>query len=282
MNCIFSVDVEDWYHILDLPCTPRLEEWIKMPSRVERNFIHMLDIFEEHSVHVTCFFLGWIAENYPHLVKDAHKRGHDIASHGYSHELVYKMSIKEFTEDARKAKLIIEDIVGADVLGFRATGFSVTEQTPWFFESIASVGYKYDSSIFPGSRGHGGIMTNQLAPYKIDNNSDSIIEFPITLKKVFGKPICFFGGGYLRLFPFQIIKHMTKMVLNEGRPVVFYIHPREIDNEQPRLPMNLSRKFKSYINLKSTEAKIRNIFASFEFLTFKDYIQKYPIESRAK
>lgn len=282
MNCIFSVDVEDWFHILDVPSTPGLIEWSKMPSRVERNFIRLLDIFEEHSVHVTCFFLGWIAEKYPHLVREAHKRGHDIASHSYSHELVYKMSIKDFTEDARKAKLIIEDIVGVEVLGFRATGFSVTEQTPWFFECIASVGYKYDSSIFPGSRAHGGMRTNRLAPYRIDINSDWITEFPISLKKVFGIPICFFGGGYLRLFPLQVIKHMARRVLNEGRPVVFYVHPRDIDPEQPRLPMNLMRKFKSYINLEGTEAKIRNILDSFEFLTFKDYIQRYPVEARVE
>ncbi len=272
MKCIFSVDVEDWFHILDLPSTPKISEWGSLPSHIEKNVKKLLDIFSEKNVHVTCFFLGWVAEKFPHLVKEASDRGHEIASHGYSHTLVYEMTEQEFSQDAVKSKDIIENITGQAVYGYRSAGFSATEDTIWFFDKLIEAGYRYDSSVFPGPRGHGGLKTDNYAPYLVTSNSGQIIEFPITVTKVFGKPLCFFGGGYLRLYPYFLIKKMTLKILKEDRPVNFYIHPREINPTHPRLTMNVKRRFKSYVNLRTTEKKVKKILDEFEVTTFKRFI----------
>ncbi len=272
MDCIFSVDVEDWFHILDLPSAPKISAWDSLPSYVEKNFRKLLDIFSEKKVNVTCFFLGWVAEKYPHLAREASNRGHEIASHGYSHKLVYEMTAQEFYRDAVKSKDIIENIIGRPIFGYRSAGFSTTENTPWFFDKLIDAGYHYDSSVFPAPRGHGGLKTAHYAPYLIRNKSRKIIEFPITVTKIFGTPLCFFGGGYLRLSPYVIIRKMALKVLNENRPVIFYIHPREIDSNHPRLSMGTKRKFKSYVNLKKTEGKIIKILDEFEITTFEKFI----------
>lgn len=276
LKCIFSVDVEDWFHILDVPSAPPLAKWDSLPSRVEKNFMGLLDLFREKNALVTCFFLGWVARQYPHLVREAASRGHEIASHGYSHELVYRLKPQEFLKDAIESKRILEDLIGKSVRGYRSSGFSVTEDTPWFFEMLVEAGYRYDSSVFPVRRGHGGFKTAPLAPYLVPGCRSSLIEFPITVEKVLGMPMCFFGGGYLRLFPYGLIRRMTYRVLSEGRPVVFYVHPREIDPEHPRLPMGALRKFKSYVNLASTEGKIRRLTSEFEITTFETLIRENP------
>jgi polysaccharide deacetylase family protein (PEP-CTERM system associated) len=271
---IFSVDVEDWFHILDVPSVPAIAAWGSLPSRVEKNFFRLLDIFSEKNVQVTCFFLGWIAERFPHLVKEAANRGHEVASHGYGHCLVYEQSREEFYADVRRARLMLEDIAGGSVIGYRAPGFSTTEQTPWFFDALAEAGYQYDSSVFPAPRGHGGMKQGRRDPHPVGDNG-SLFEVPITVADLLGKPVCFFGGGYLRLFPYWLVRRMAHQVLAEGRPVVFYIHPREVDPAHPRLPMNRTRRFKSYVNLDTTETKVRHILQDFPVTTFKNVISNY-------
>lgn len=278
MECIFSVDIEDWYHISGLPNTPELTQWQSFSPRVEINFMKLLDIFSRKNVHVTCFFLGWVAKKFPHLVKEAFVRGHEIASHGYSHKLAYQMSENDFLEDVRKAKKIIEDISAKAVLGYRAPAFSVTKDTPWFFDKLTEAGYLYDSSVFPAPRAFGGLETSKYSPYMINNNSARIIEFPITAIEVFGKPLCFFGGGYLRLTPYFLIKNIGSRVLKEKRPIIFYIHPREIDPDQPRLAMSMQRRFNTYVNLKTTLNKIIKILDQFEITTFAKFIEDYQID----
>ena len=271
---IFSVDVEDWFHILDLPTTPNLDEWAHLPSRVEKNFLRLLDIFSEAKVHVTCFFLGWIGERFPWLVREAADRQHEIASHGYAHRLVYSCQPNEFREDAVRARRILEDVVGMPVFGYRSAGFSVTEKSPWFFDELLSAGYRYDSSVFPATRSHGGLTNAERAPHRVSVRNGTLTEVPITVSDLAGKSMCFFGGGYLRLFPYSLIKRMTKKVLKEGRPVVFYIHPREIDPNHPRLRMGKMRQFKSYVNLQTTEPKIRQVLQQFPTTTFINYLRE--------
>lgn len=271
-KCVFSVDVEDWFHILDLPSTPDLNEWNSLPSRVERNFLRLLEIFEERDVHVTCFFLGWVAERFPHLVRDAVRHGHEIASHGYAHRLVYQMTPEAFAQDAMRSKAILEDLSGRPVWGYRSAGFSVINGTEWFFDKLIETGYVYDSSVFPAGRGHGGMDGASRKPHRIERASGSLFEFPVTVASVLGKPVCFFGGGYLRFFPYPTIRTMTRRVLKESRPVIFYVHPREIDPEHPRLAMNWRRGFKSYINLKSTLPKIEQLLADFQITSFERLI----------
>jgi len=272
---IFSVDVEDWFHILDDPSVPTIDQWATLPSRVERNFYKLLDLFSEQNVQVTCFFLGWVAERFPHLVKDASSRGHEVASHGYGHRLVYELSRTEFCEDVRRARLLLEDISGIAVVGYRAPGFSTTDETPWFFDVLTEAGYQYDSSVFPATRGHGGMPEGRREPHRVGEH-DALLEVPITVADLLGKPMCFFGGGYLRLFPYWLVRRMAHQVLGEGRPVVFYIHPREVDPMHPRLPMSRMRRFKTYVNLKTTEAKLRRIFRDFPVTTFKNVLSNYP------
>jgi len=274
-NSIFSVDVEDWFHILDDPSVPTIDQWPSLPSRVERNFSKLLEIFSERNVQVTCFFLGWVAEHFPHLVKEAAERGHEVASHGYGHRLVYEQSREEFYQDVRRARLLLEDIAGVEVVGYRAPGFSTTGDTPWFFEALAEAGYQYDSSVFPAQRGHGGMPHGRRDPHRV-GEGDSLLEVPITVVDLLGWPMCFFGGGYLRLFPYWLIRRMAHQVLAEGRPVVFYIHPREIDPAHPRLPMSRKRRFKSYVNLEIMESKVRRILRDFPLTTFKNVISTYP------
>ena len=272
---IFSVDVEDWFHILDDPSVPAIDQWAALPSRVESNFTKLLDLFSEKNVQVTCFFLGWGAERFPHLVKEAASRGHEVASHGYGHRLVYELSRTEFYEDVRGARLLLQDIAGVEVVGYRAPGFSTTDETPWFFDALAEAGYQYDSSVFPARRGHGGMPHAPRKPHHIGQH-DALLEVPISVADLMGKPMCFFGGGYLRLFPYWLIRKMALHVLSEGRPVVFYVHPREIDPAHPRLPMSSIRRFKSYVNLETTETKLRRILQDFPVTTFKNLLSNYP------
>jgi len=269
-KCVFSVDVEDWFHILDVPAAPDMFSWAALPSRVEENFRRLLDLFSEERKQVTCFFLGWIAERFPHLVREAVARGHEIASHGYSHQLVYKMTQRQFRADALRARLLLEDISGTRVLGYRAPGFSSTEATPWFFDEVCSCGYLYDSSVFPARRGHGGNPNSPLRPYfAVDGR---LVELPVSVAEIGPSRICFFGGGYLRFFHYSIIRHMGKRQMANGDPLIFYIHPREIDVDHPRIPMSAGRRFKSYVNLRQTEMKIRRILREFPVTTCNEFL----------
>jgi polysaccharide deacetylase family protein (PEP-CTERM system associated) len=273
---IFSVDVEDWFHILALPDAPDLNQWAAYPSRVSDNFRKLLDIFDEHQAKVTCFFLGWVAERFPALAREAHARGHEVASHGYSHTLVYEMTPETFHADIARAKGILEDAAGVEVRGYRCPGFSVTKDTPWFFDVVARAGYRYDSSVFPAPRQHGGLESDRYAPHVVETAHGPLVEFPVTVAELLGKPMCFFGGGYLRLFPFGVVKAMSRRVLAEGRPVVFYVHPREIDPDHPRMKMSAARRFKSYVGLRGTEEKIHDILREFRVLPFRDYLSTAP------
>jgi len=272
---IFSVDVEDWFHLLDDPSVPTMDRWAGLPSCVEKNFARLLDLFSEKNVQVTCFFLGWVAERYPHLVKEAAARGHEVASHGYGHRLVYEQSRDEFYGDVHRARRLLEDISGVEVLGYRAPGFSTTHDTPWFFDALTEAGYQYDSSVFPVERGHGGMPQGRREPHRIGDHG-ALLEVPITVADLLGKPMCFFGGGYLRLFPYWLIRAMAQQVLSQNRPVVFYIHPREIDPGHPRLPLSRKRRFKSYVNLTTTEAKVRRVLEDFPVTTFRNVVSNYP------
>ncbi len=265
---VFTIDVEEWFHILDVPSTPSLGEWAALPSRVEPSFRSMLEVMAEKNVHTTLFFLAWTAERFPHLVREAVAGGHEIASHGYAHELVYRQDRATFLADITKAKEIIEQAAGTAVRGYRAPGFSVTKETPWFFDAVAEAGYRYDSSIFPSERGHGGLPGAKAVPHVIDTAHGPLTEFPISLSSMFGKPMYFFGGGYLRFFPYSLIRAKAKSVLAEKRPVVFYLHPREVDPGHPRLAMSAKRRFMSYHNLRSTMPKMRRLFDDLPMTTF--------------
>jgi polysaccharide deacetylase family protein (PEP-CTERM system associated) len=272
MKCVFSVDVEDWFHILDLPSSPGIETWDALPSRVEHNFRSLLDLAAERQIRITCFFLGWVAQHFPHLVRLAVNAGHEVASHGYAHRLAYRMTPGELYQDAYDGKRAVEEAAGVAVAGYRASGFSVTSETPWFFDVLAEAGYRYDSSVFPAARQHGGMRGARYEPYLVQTAHGDIAEFPITITTLLHRPVCLFGGGYLRLAPWWLIRREAVRVMAERRPVVFYVHPREIDPDQPRLEMSRYRRFKTYVNLRTTEDKIRKVLSEFEFAPFSDLL----------
>lgn len=277
---VFTVDVEEWFHILDVPSTPPLPAWAGLPSRVEASFRSMLEVFAEKKVRTTLFFLAWVAERYPQLVREAVAAGHEVASHGYAHELVYKQDRATFLADITKAKAIIEQVAGTPVRGYRAPGFSVTEETPWFFDAVAEAGYRYDSSIFPGERGHGGLPGAKAVPHIVPTAHGNLVEFPISLAAMFGRPMYFFGGGYLRFFPYALIHAKAKSVLAEQRPVVFYLHPREVDPGHPRLAMSAKRRFMTYHNLRSTMPKMRRLLGDLPMATFGELMDAGIAETR--
>lgn len=275
MENIFSIDVEDWFHILDLAEAPPLDAWIGLESRVERNFLRLLEVLDARGVRATCFFLGWIAERFPDLVRAAARGGHEIASHGYGHQLAYTLSRAQFSEDVRRTKTLLEQMTGNAVSGYRAPGFSIVESNLWAFAELVEAGYRYDSSIFPAARGHGGLAGARREPHVLVTEAGDLLEFPMTVAEVLGKRMCFFGGGYFRLFPYWLIRRKAREVNGVGRPVIYYVHPREVDPGHPRIPMGAVRRFKSYVNLDKTEAKLKALVEDDTLVPFEAWIGRH-------
>jgi len=268
-----TIDVEEWFHILDDPAIPAFKQWAALESRLPQNIERLLSILNEHKVKATMFWLGWAAEKYPDIVRECIKEGHEIASHGYAHVLAYKAGREKFRSDIRKGKNILEDITGNEVIGFRAAGFGTTADTLWLFEEIREAGFLYDSSVFPAKRGHGGIIDFKLEPHEINTPHGVLLEIPQSVVEICGKRVSFFGGGYLRISPIPLIKWGISKLQKEGRPAVIYIHPREVDPEHPRLALKLHRRFKSYVNLHSTIPKLHWLCENYRFQLMKDYVK---------
>jgi polysaccharide deacetylase family protein (PEP-CTERM system associated) len=282
-SCL-TIDVEDWFHILDSPAVPGIKHWTSLESRIERNLKELLTVLDDFSVKVTFFWLGWLAERHNDLVCMCRDAGHEIASHGYAHVLAYQVGPNAFREDITRAKNILENVIGDQIRGFRAPGFGITEKAPWAFEVIKESGYQYDSSVFPASRGHGGIANSPLGPYFIETLSGHLLEIPMSIVEIFGRRTSLFGGGYLRLANKLMIKWGIDKLQTAGRPLIVYIHPREIDPAQPHLPLSLLRQFKCYVNLSSTLPKLKWLCKNYSMLTMlemvENYIRSFYIERR--
>lgn len=249
-----TVDLEDWYHLLDLPGAPPIAEWAYMENRVESNTYRLLELLHKHEVRATFFVLGWIAEREKRLIREIAAGGHEIASHGYSHILYHKSDPGEVRRDIIMSKQVLEDITGASVYGFRSPGFSIKKENLWVFEEIGRAGYKYDSSVFPAVRNHGGNPAMPLRPFKF---SHGLLEYPIGTCELLGVKIPFGGGGYFRLYPLALLRALINhYVRSQQSPFVFYLHPREIDPRQPALRMSLIRRFQTYVNLKQCYRKL--------------------------
>jgi polysaccharide deacetylase family protein (PEP-CTERM system associated) len=284
LHSCLTIDVEDWFHILDNPAVPGIEHWPALESRIERNLEELLAVLDSFSVKVTFFWLGWLAERHKNLVCTCRDAGHEIGSHGYAHVLAYKAGPKAFREDITLARDILENTIGDQIRGFRAPGFSITRKAGWAFEVIKESGYQYDSSIFPASRGHGGFADSPLGPYFIETRSGHLLEIPMSIVEVFGRKTSLFGGGYLRLANKPMIKWGISKLQTAGRPLVVYLHPREIDPAQPHLPLSLLRQFKCYVNLSSTLPKLKWLCKNYSMLTMvemvENYIRSFYLKSR--
>ena len=274
MQAIFSIDVEDYFHTVEGEHVPKRDQWESLPSCVDNDTRKILDILDAHKVKATCFVLGFIARRHPDLVKELVARGHEVASHGMYHKHVFEMTPDEFAQDIEECKKLLEDITGVQVLGFRSPGFSLTESSPWFFETLCDKGYAYDSSIFPAARFEGGLKTDKFDPHWVNTSNGRVFEFPISVAPVLGKNICFFGGGYLRLFPKWVIMKMSNELKKHNRSIMYYIHPREINPAHPRFKMKPLNYFRSYVNLHTVESKLHSILAQSEFVNCRAYLQQ--------
>ncbi|HVH05274.1 MAG TPA: XrtA system polysaccharide deacetylase [Myxococcota bacterium] len=260
----FTVDVEEWFHILDVDTAPPRETWSQQPARVERNTRVLLDHLDAARVRGTFFTLGWIGERYPDLVREIAQRGHEVACHGHEHKLAFEIGPEAFRADAERAKRTLEDVIGASVVGYRAAGFSITPGTPWAFDELAHAGFRYDSSVFPARRGHGGFAGGLSVPHRIRGPAGGeVVEFPIPPLHLGPVAVPYAGGGYLRLFPAPFVRAFAKRSLRCGIPVNIYVHPRDVDADQPRLELSLKRRFRTYVNVARGERKVKALLAGF-------------------
>jgi polysaccharide deacetylase family protein (PEP-CTERM system associated) len=265
---ILTFDVEDWFHILDHKSTKTEKEWINFPSRIYDNMEKVFKILDLTNTKASFFVLGWIANKYPNIVKEIKDRGYEIGSHTHLHQLVYDQNRNEFYQDVERSIKTLEDITGDKVNMFRAPGFSITEKNKWAFEVLYELGIEIDSSIFPSSRAHGGMPTFKgTEPSILKYNGVLMKEFPISSSKIFGKRTVFSGGGYFRLFPYFLIKELTK----KSDYNMTYFHPRDFDIGQPVISdLSKIRKFKSYVGINGAEAKLQNWLSDFNFIDISE------------
>lgn len=263
----FSCELEDWFHILDSDCVPRIDDWSRLPLRAEKSIDRFLELLDANGAQATFFCLGWMAERMPQIVRRCRQAGHEIASHGYGHVLANQVGRRAFFDDIVRAKMILEDIIGREVVGFRAPGFCVKDDSRWVFDVVAEAGYRYDASVFPAHHGHGGLCGTEPRPHVIGTPHGSLVEIPVSTVSLWGRRVCLFGGGYLRLAPLALIRWGVRRLHQVGSPLILYVHPREIDPSHPRLALPLRRRFKCYVNLNSTMPKLQWLCRHYRFTT---------------
>lgn len=258
----FTCDVEDYFQVSALsPHFPR-EGWDAVPCRVERNVDRILEMLDGHGARGTFFTLGWIAERFPQLVRRIADNGHEVASHGYSHERASAMMPEAFSADIRLAKAVLEDIIGQSVSGYRAPSFSIGTGNLWAHDCIAEAGYAYSSSVYPVKHDHYGIPDAPRFPWRLANG---LMEVPVTTVRAFGRNWPAGGGGFFRLLPYSLSRwQIARVNADDRRPAIFYFHPWEIDPEQPRVrEASAKTRFRHYVNLERTAARLDRLLSDF-------------------
>jgi polysaccharide deacetylase family protein (PEP-CTERM system associated) len=261
-----TIDVEEHFHVSVFDGVIPRAEWSGLESRVVRNTERLLRIFAEHDVTATFFVLGMVAERFPGLVAEIAKAGHEVASHGYGHRLIYDQTPQAFREDVRRSKALLEAASGRAVLGYRAPSYSITPKSLWAIDVLIEEGYRYDSSIFPIRHDRYGIPLCPRHAYVLNRPGGSLVEAPGSTTAVgpFNLPIG--GGGYFRILPYAWTRWGIERVNRiEQRPAIFYLHPWEIDPDQPRLRAGLLSRFRHYRNLHRTEARLRRLLSEVRF-----------------
>lgn len=270
-NCVdvvnaMSVDVEDYFQVSAFERVVTRAQWNGCESRVVKNTHELLEIFQHHGVRSTFFVLGWVAARFPSLVRKIADLGHEVASHGYHHELVYSLTPEQFREDVRRAKRVIEDAAGCRVSGYRAPSFTVTAASLWALDVLIEEGHDYDASIFPIHHDRYGIPDAPRFPYTIDRAAGSIVEVPGSTVRLAGANLPIAGGGYFRLLPYAWtrwgIGHVNR---TEAQPVTFYLHPWEIDPDQPRFKVSRTTAFRHYTGLGATRKRLDRLMTEFRF-----------------
>jgi polysaccharide deacetylase family protein (PEP-CTERM system associated) len=261
-----TVDVEDYFHVSAFDGVLPRSEWERMESRVVPNTERLLALFDEAGVKATFFVLGWVAERHPALVRTILAGGHEVASHGYAHRLVYDLTPGMFREDIRRSKGVLEDAGGCAIEGYRAPSYSVTPRSLWALDILIDEGIRYDASIFPIHHDRYGIPVSPRHPYFLHRAGGEIVEAPASTVKwgPFNFPVA--GGGYFRILPYAWTRWGIERINRlEDRAAIFYIHPWEIDPGQPRLTGSLLSRFRHYRNLDSTEDRLRSLTSDFSF-----------------
>jgi polysaccharide deacetylase family protein (PEP-CTERM system associated) len=275
---IMSVDVEDWFHILELEGGYERSDWGSLESRVERNTEGLLELFERLETRATFFIVGWVAWKYPQLVRAIAKAGHEIGSHSFWHEVIRRHDRDTLTADLGRSRRLLEDISGTPVRGFRAPGGSITPDGAWAFDVMLEQGYSYDSSLCPGISSHGGYPSPHFGPHTIRCQGGTLAEIPASTFSLGARRVPYAGGGYLRLFPGALIDHYIRADNAAGRPANVYIHPREIDPAQPRMTLPALRRFKYYVGLRSTQAKLESMLTKHRFTSVSGWLDAHGDE----
>jgi len=261
---ILTFDLEEWFHLCLDETT---SSWDKYERRFEKNTNYLLEILDQNNVKATFLVLGWIAKQYPKIIRKISENGHDIGSHSNLHKLVFEQSEEEFKEDLIESLKILEDVTSKKISIYRAPAFSINFQSKWAFEIIAKNGISCDLSLFQGRHSLGGISGKKIdEPFYINTQSGRILEYPMSLTNILGLTFATCGGGYFRLLPFSI----TKKLLRQNEYSMTYFHPRDFDYGQPRLSMSAVKYFKTYVGLLSSKSKFKKLIENFNPISISE------------
>jgi polysaccharide deacetylase family protein (PEP-CTERM system associated) len=268
------VDVEDYFHVAALADVIPRERWDQMEYRAESSTHRLLRLFDDSRIKATFFVLGWVAQRSPHLVREIRAAGHEIASHGWSHKLVYNQTPEEFRRETRDSKALLEDITGERVAGYRASTYSITRRSLWALDVLCELGFEYDSSVFPIRHDLSGIPDAPVRPGVMKApGGGSILEFPMSTASFGGLRVPVSGGGYFRLLPYWLTRAgLKKLNDDEKRPFVFYLHPWEVDAGQPVVKAKLLSRIRHYTNLDRTEGRLRRLVGEFRFAPMREVL----------
>ena len=274
---ILTIDVEEYFHPNGMDAAVSPAQWDVLPHRVEANTQRMLDLLSACDVRATFFVLGWVADRWPEVVREIARRGHEVACHGYAHRLVYKLGPEAFRADVRRAKRSLEDALGAAVVAFRAASYSIVKSSLWALPILVEEGFRFDSSIFPVRHDLYGIPSFSRFPVVVHTAAGDITEIPPSTVRLWGRNWPVAGGGYFRLLPYAVT-HWAIQRINQrdGRPAMVYVHPWELDPEQPRLAAKATSRFRQYTNLRRTEPRLRQLLRDFSFAPMTDVLRTTP------
>jgi polysaccharide deacetylase family protein (PEP-CTERM system associated) len=277
----FTVDVEEHFQVSAFEGLIERESWESQPSRVERNVDRALQLLADADATATFFTLGWVAARHPAMIRRIAECGHEIASHGMTHRRVYHLSALEFRDELRLSKRLLEDAGGIRVSGFRAPNFSILPRSEWAFEVLIEEGYRYDSSRFPIRRIDYGSPDAPTSVHLVRCASGSLLEFPLATCRVFGARVPAAGAAYLRHFPYAVVRRAFAQLERRGEPGVFYIHPWELDPEQPRIDAPLLTRWRHYTGLSRTTARVARLLREFRFTSIRAQLDEPTLRARA-
>ena len=276
-----TVDVEDYFQASAFDRLISRDSWFQQESRVVRNTHQLLELFHRHQVRGTFFVLGWVAERFPSLVREIARCGHELGSHGFHHQLVYMLTRDQFRADVRQAKAAIEDAGGCRVRGYRAPSFSIVRSSLWALDVLIEEGHTYDASIFPIHHDRYGIPDAPRHVHRIERAAGSIVEVPASTIRVGPVNLPIAGGGYFRVLPYAFTKWGIGRLNAAGERAIFYLHPWEIDPQQPRLTASRRTAWRHYANLDDTINRLERLLGDFAFDTVFNTFDTQPSAAAA-